>query len=262
MREAARALDDVSDHLGEVLRHADDLLAEWSRFGAQVRTQVEREAIAIGDTVDAAVARAATAGIDRAIAERLRALTGEIERLEQRTKAAARAVAEQRAVDRRVLWAVVAGVVLANALLVVLLVRKPEPVVVSEPVRIETSTVPAPLAQDPPTVIDPVSSSGSGSAAGDPESTGGAGSASAAQEPAVAAGSAAGSGAQAPGAGSGGAQPAGAKAIDATTGAGKAAPGAKPAGAKPASHATSPPRYTPSPIALPPKANPRGHKKQ
>ena len=42
MREAARVLDDVSDHLGEVLRRSDELLAEWSRFGAQVRTQVDR----------------------------------------------------------------------------------------------------------------------------------------------------------------------------------------------------------------------------
>ena len=41
MREAARTLDNVSDHLGEVLRHADALLAEWSKFGAQVRTQVD-----------------------------------------------------------------------------------------------------------------------------------------------------------------------------------------------------------------------------
>ena len=45
MREAARALDDVSDHLGEVLRRADELLADWSRFGAQVRVQVEREPV-------------------------------------------------------------------------------------------------------------------------------------------------------------------------------------------------------------------------
>ena len=123
MRDAARALDDVSDHLGEVLRRADELLAEWSRLGVQVRAQVEREVAGIGEVVDGAVARAAGSGIDRAIAERLRALTAEIDRLEQRTRAAARAVAEQREGDRRVLWIVVAGVVLANALLVALLLR-------------------------------------------------------------------------------------------------------------------------------------------
>ena len=75
MREAARALDDVSDHLGEVLRHADELLAEWARFGAQVRAQVEREAAAIGEVVDGAVGRAASSGIDRAIVPTIR-LTG------------------------------------------------------------------------------------------------------------------------------------------------------------------------------------------
>jgi hypothetical protein len=137
MREAARALDDVSDHLGEVLRHADELLAEWGRFGAQVRAQVEREAGTIGAVVDGAVERAAGAGIDRAIADRLRGLGAEIERIEQRARAAARAVSEQREADRRVLWIVVAGVVLANALLVMLLLRRPEPVRVPEPIRVE-----------------------------------------------------------------------------------------------------------------------------
>src|ERR1700704_3571414 len=126
MRDAARALDDVSDHLGEVLRRADELLAEWSRFGAQVRSQVEREAAAVGEVVEGAISRAGTAGIDRAIGDRLRALTAEIERLEQRARAASRAAAEQRDADRRILWGVVAGIVLANALLLVLILRRPE----------------------------------------------------------------------------------------------------------------------------------------
>jgi hypothetical protein len=137
MREAARALDDVSDHLGEVLRHADELLAEWARFGGQVRAQVEREAEAIGGVVDAAVTRAAAAGIDQAIAERLRGLTAELERLEQRARAASRAAAEQRETDRRALWAVVAGVVIANVLLVILVLRKPEVAPVPEAIRVE-----------------------------------------------------------------------------------------------------------------------------
>jgi len=137
MREAARALDDVSDHLGEVLRHADALLAEWSRFGSQVQAQVAREVGFIGEVVDGAVARAADAGIDRAIADRLTALTSEIGKLELRAKAASRAVAEQRDGDRRVLWIVVAGIVLANVMLVAIWLRKPELPPAPEPVRIE-----------------------------------------------------------------------------------------------------------------------------
>ena len=157
MREAARALDDVSDHLGEVLRRADELLVEWSTFAAQVRGQVEREAAAVGHIVEGAVGRVAAQGIDRAIGERLRALTLEIERLEQRTRAASRAVVEQRDRDRRLLWAVVAGIALANALLVVLVLRKPAGAPAAEPIRLESTspqstTDPAPSpapAEDP-----------------------------------------------------------------------------------------------------------------
>ena len=166
MREAARALDDVSDHLGEVLRRADDLLVEWSRFGAQVRDQVEREAAAIGGVVDGAVARAAAGGIDRAIGDRLRALTTELERLEQRTRAASRAAVEQRAADRRILWAVVAGIVLANALLVVLILRKPDPAPAAEPIRLDAAAQPAePSAPAPGATPDPATGATAGSSA-------------------------------------------------------------------------------------------------
>ena len=152
MREAARALDDVSDHLGEVLRRADELLVEWSKFGAQVRGQVEREAAAVGQIVDGAVGRVAAQGIDRAIGERLRALTLEIERLEQRTRAASRAVVEQRDSDRRLLWGVIAGIVLANALLVVLLLRKPDAPPVAEPIRLDAPSAVAPAPGAAPAV--------------------------------------------------------------------------------------------------------------
>lgn len=155
MREAARALDDVSDHLGEVLRRADDLLAEWGKFGAQVRAQVEHEAAAIGEVVDGAVGRAAATGIDRAIGDRLRGLTAELERLEQRTRAASRAVVEQREADRRILWAVVAGIVLANALLVVLILRKPEAAPVAEPIRLDVPAQPAAAPAAPNALPDP-----------------------------------------------------------------------------------------------------------
>jgi hypothetical protein len=257
MREAARVLDDVSDHLGEVLRRSDELLAEWSRFGAQVRTQVDREAAAIGEVIDGAVARVASTGIDRAIADRLRALTAEIERLEQRTRAAARAASEQRDGDRRVLWIVVAGIVLANALLVALLLRKPDAAPVVEPIRLESTAAP----QSPPGSPQGLVPGGSA----DPTSTQSAASV-------TNAGSAAGSSdAAAPGAG------AGSGVANVGGSAGPAAAGAKPGGAAPTAlvkpaappdNAAKPPeaagaaKGSASPVALPPKGGtPRPHKK-
>jgi hypothetical protein len=301
MREAARALDDVSDHLGEVLRRADELLGEWSQFGAQVRTQVEREVASVGDVVDGAVARAAGAGIDRAVADRLRALTAELERLEQRTRAASRAVVEQRESDRRVLWLVVAGIVLANALLVVLVLRKPEPAPVAEPVRIESTA-------SPPATAEPVQDNAASGGSADPTSEANAGSRSAANAANApnatdAAARAAGPHAPAKAATSPTANPANAattpstgtsatktgastpSAAAGTQNASTAAPasaastaGAAPngasstvpqkAGASPASGGRGPAqpaggaRPTMSPIALPPKSNTRPHKKQ
>lgn len=267
MRDAARALDDVSDHLGEVLRRADELLAEWSRLGVQVRAQVEREVAAIGEVVDGAVARAAGSGIDRAIADRLRALTAEIERLEQRTRAASRAVIEQRDGDRRVLWIVVAGIVLANALLVALLLRRPDPVPVAEPIRIETPV--APPGPVEAAHAQPLAGSAAGSA--DPAAavnTGSAGSGAPATPPGQSAGSNAAANAGSNATGS-----------TASTAAKSSAPpnaGARSgSGASPNAAAKAPPppaapsrptaeqvRFTPSPIALPPRSNPHGHKKQ
>lgn len=286
MREAARALDDVSDHLGEVLRRADELLAEWSRFGTQVRAQVESEVAAIGGVVDGAVARAAGAGIDRAVADRLRALTAELERLEQRTRAASRAVVEHREADRRVLWIVVAGIVLANALLVVLLLRKPEHAPVAEPVRIESSAPSpspsgaagsAPIAGSadavsaagastgsgevgaPPlagsnatTAAGPGSpatgSPGAGAAAGSTTGTGTTNSAPATAVPAAPSVGASSPAASAPGATAPSAPPA--KAVYPRGGAGR--PPSAPAGST---------KQTLSPIALPPKGTARTHKK-
>lgn len=148
---AEAALDDVSDHLGVVLQRADELLAQWSTFGTAVRGQVEREAAAIGEAVagavDTAVARATATGIDRAITDqvgsRLTALTAEIARLEARTRAAARGVADQRMGDRRLLWVVIGGIVLANALLVAILLRRPAAVPAPpEPAKVELSGPP------------------------------------------------------------------------------------------------------------------------
>jgi len=258
MREAARALDDVSDHLGEILRRADELLADWSRFGAQVRTQVDREAAAIGEVIDGAVMRAASAGLDRAISDRLRALTTELERLEQRTRAASRAVVEHRDGDRRVLWIVVAGIVVANALLVALLLRKPEAAPVAEPIRIESTAVPQSTATDPVQAVTPAAGSA------DPAGAASAGSATVASEPK---GAGAGSSVTSVGAASAGSGAAGAKsgASAAPNAPAKPTPAAASAARQDAGAAkqdAGAPRPTPSPIALPPKAgNPRPHKK-
>jgi hypothetical protein len=293
MREAARALDDVSDHLGEVLRRADELLVEWSQFGAQVRAQVEGEVAAIGEVVDGAVTRAAGSGIDRALADRLRALTAELERLEQRTRAASRAVVEHREADRRVLWVVVAGIVLANALLVVLLLRKPEPAPVAEPVRIESAT---PSSQADPAAAATTPASGSADATGAPgggsaveasdrQSGSGTGSnAAATATPGTTSPGATSPGTTSPGTTSPATTSAGAKSAatapsggNATVptpgtspagGAGPSAPASVPAkaapqrgGGRPATAPAGSTRPTLSPIALPPKHPARPHKK-
>lgn len=273
MREAARALDDVSDHLGEVVRRADELLAEWARFGAQVRAQVDREAAAIGEVVDGAVARAAGTGLDRAIAERLRALTSELERLEQRTRAASRAVVEHRDADRRLLWIVIAGIAVANVLLVALLLRRPAPAPIAEPVRVESTTPPvtdpAP-APSPPSAPEAPAAGSAGTASG--------GAPSGAVVPVPAAGSGTPGGAPIlpgmpvrPAAGApttpsaAPSAPPGARLGSAMPGAGAAAAsagGSAPAGsARPPADAVAPARPTASPIALPPRGGARPHKK-
>jgi hypothetical protein len=228
-REAASSLDEVSDHLGEVLRRADELLAEWSRFGAEVRAQVDREVATIGEVVDGAVARAANAGLDRAIADRLRGLTTELDRLEQRIRAASRATAERRERDRGVLWAVVAGIVLANALLVALLLRRPDTAPVAEPIRIEApaaeATPPSGPAQGKAPAVGPGDTA-------PPVATGSATQSSEATPPVPSVGSNAGSNAPSP--------------------AGTATPAEAAGQTKP----------TASPIAPPPRGgNPRPHKK-
>jgi hypothetical protein len=150
-RRAAEAeLDGVSSQLGEVLRQADELLAEWQRFGVQVRAEVDREVAsiggAVGGAIDGAVDRAAdraSSAVDAAVArtlersvqDRLGALATELGRLEQRAKAAARVVAEDRERDRWMLWTVIGGVVVANVLLALVLLRDPvSPTVAPAPV--------------------------------------------------------------------------------------------------------------------------------
>ena len=181
------ALDATSDHLGEVLRRADQLLAEWARFGETVRAQVEREAGAIGDAVASAVDGAATRGVaasvDRTLAAqlgpRLAALADEVGRLEGKTRAISRSLADQRTRSLTALWVIVAGVIAANALLVVLVVRGPREVPVIEPapvmpaVSAPTEPAAAVVPDAPPPAAPPAEvgsgSAGSGSAAVAPE---------------------------------------------------------------------------------------------
>ncbi len=127
------ALDAVSAQLGEMLRRADALLAEWSAFGDEVRARVAGEVSAIGQIVGAAIDRAAldmtTTHVERQFAEqlgtRLAALGAELARLEGRARAASRAAIDAKRGDRHVLWLGVAGIAIANVLLAVLLLRSP-----------------------------------------------------------------------------------------------------------------------------------------
>lgn len=135
---AVAPLDDVSAELADVLRHADRLLEEWSRFGVAVRAQVDREAATVGT----AVAGAVDVAVQRGLAAQLATVSAEIHKLEQRAKAASRALAEQRAGDRRWLYGIAAGVgamLVLMVALVVLVTRAPEPVVIP-PAPVPVST--------------------------------------------------------------------------------------------------------------------------
>lgn len=168
MAETKRAvrpdpLDTASDHMAEMLRRADELLLEWSKFGAGVRAQVDREAQQIGnavcDAVDLAVRRAAAEGTTRAITEQLgtqlAAVSAEVAKLESRARAASRAISEQRRGDRVLLYGLIAAVLIANALLVVGLLRKPAPVIV-EPAPMAKPLVPEAIVPVPTPDVVPV----------------------------------------------------------------------------------------------------------
>jgi hypothetical protein len=160
MAEPARALDDVSAQLAEMLRHADALLDDWMRFGAEVRARVEREAAGVG----AMVAQAVDGASERALAMRLAAVSTELERLEQRIRAASRIAAEQRTTDRRILAGLAAGVGIVIALLIVLVLRAPAPPqlapqplpVVAPPVDAAPPPPPVDAAPPPPPDAAPV----------------------------------------------------------------------------------------------------------
>lgn len=147
MAEPARALDDVSAQLAEMLRHADALLDDWMRFGVEVRARVEREAAGVG----AVVAKAVDGASERALALRLAAVSTELERLEQRV----RAVSAQRAGDRRILAGLAIGLAVVIALLLAILMRAPAPpIIVPQPVP----AVAPPIDAAPPPVDAPAPS--------------------------------------------------------------------------------------------------------
>ena len=146
MAEPARALDDVSAQLAEMLRHADALLDDWMRFGADVRARVERETAGIG----AVVAQAVDGASERALAMRLAAVSTELERLEQRIRAASRIAAEQRTTDRRILAGIAAGVGIVIALLVVLVLRAPASPQIAAPQPMPVVAPPVDAAPPPP----------------------------------------------------------------------------------------------------------------
>lgn len=150
MAEPARALDDVSAQLAEMLRHADALLDDWMRFGAEVRARVERETAGIG----AVVAQAVDGASERALALRLAAVSTELERLEARIRAASRIAAEQRTTDRRILVGIAAGVGVVIALLAVLVLRAPAPEVVTLPQPTPVFAPPPDAAPPPPPPAD------------------------------------------------------------------------------------------------------------
>ncbi len=96
--ESVDPLAELNDHLGRFLRQADELLDEWSRFGAGVRATLDQQLreveAAFARGADAAVAKAAQAmqrglddaaasRVDRALGERVAALRSELERLER-----------------------------------------------------------------------------------------------------------------------------------------------------------------------------------
>lgn len=129
-------LTELNDHLGRFLVHADQLVDEWARFGAQVRASVDGELgrvdRAIDGAVDQAVSRAAeragrelagtleaqvAARVDRSLGDGVTRLRGELDRM-ARTAHAIGAGAPPRAdVGRLTLIAVVVGNVLLAGVL-------------------------------------------------------------------------------------------------------------------------------------------------
>jgi outer membrane biosynthesis protein TonB len=96
------------------------------------------------------VAQAVDGASERALAMRLAAVSTELERLEQRIRAASRIAAEQRVTDRRILGGIAAGVGIVIALLAVLVLRGPAPPQVAPPQPMPVIAPPVDAAPPPP----------------------------------------------------------------------------------------------------------------
>lgn len=145
-RPAVRSSDEddplaaINDHLGRFLRQADQLLDDWARFGADVRTRVTHEVDRVGAAVEQAVdgsvglvADRAAARVSDDVAGRLAARLADVhDEIDRATRAARRATAAVDALHtggrRTSRWAAaaLAAAVVADALLLALLVRQPD----------------------------------------------------------------------------------------------------------------------------------------
>jgi len=105
------------------------------------------------------VDRAVTQAMAERVGSQLQSLTAELSRLESRAKAASRQIADERAGDRKILWVIIGGIVLANVLLALVLLRKPAPV------EVAPQAVPA-AAEMKPAVPAPVEAPAAAAASG------------------------------------------------------------------------------------------------
>ncbi len=151
--EAGAQLEELSDQLARFLQHADQLLEDWARFGAQVRTTVDQEVGRIEQAAAEAgeratkqlagqVDRLATERVERAIGDGLKRLKAELDRAGRATAVAPPPPAP---VDRRLIGLAVAANALLLILLVVTLVRGTSRVEV-QPARTPDPGVAAPSA--------------------------------------------------------------------------------------------------------------------
>jgi hypothetical protein len=151
-----------------MLAHADALVDEWARFGAQVQARLTDQLGALehafgeGARAAAVKVRAELAGaieagagerFDRALGERLAAVRAELERTARDLRAASTAATQRDGVARRTLTAVVIGNALVVALLAVLLWRSGSAAPTAPAAPILSSTV-IPVAASPDAAPD------------------------------------------------------------------------------------------------------------
>jgi hypothetical protein len=131
-------LAELNDHLGRFLAHADQLVDEWARFGAQVRASVDGELgrvdRAIDGAVDQAVSRAAerasrelagsleaqvAARVDRSLGDGVTRLRGELDRMARAAHAVSAGAPARSDLARWTLIAVVVGNLLLAGVLAI-----------------------------------------------------------------------------------------------------------------------------------------------